>query len=63
MQKYTDVLINKLQISFWNLFLEKINSLKDNEKITIWLSGWSSLDSFYEIIKENFEKIENLISL
>jgi len=42
-------------------FLNSLKSIRNNEKIVIWLSGWNSLKSFYGVIKDNFGFIEKEI--
>lgn len=51
--------INKLQLNkqFFKEFLNSLNSIKENEKIMIGLSGGSSVSSFYTYIKDNYLEI------
>jgi len=50
--------LNKL---FFEEFIDVLNSYENNEIIMIWISGWSSVTSFYNYISENYLKISESI--
>lgn len=57
MNKIINSDLNLLKSSFLKSFFESLEKLKNNDKITIWLSWWNSLKLFYEELKNNFESI------
>jgi len=48
------VVLNKL---FFEEFINILKSYENNKIIMIWLSGWSSVTSFYNYLSENYLKI------
>ncbi len=59
--KIIDKNISNLQESFWDKFSSYLDDLSEKDKIYIWLSWWSSLNSFYEKIAKDFHSISNNI--
>jgi len=55
----SDILeLNKL---FFEEFIDILGNYENNEVIMIWLSGWSSVTSFYNYLSENYLKISENI--
>jgi len=57
LRNITNTNIDSLNKLFFNEFLISLNIFKNNEIIMIWLSGWSSVLSFYEYIFNNYLEI------
>lgn len=51
----------ELQSNFWREFQREIEALSKKTEIYIWLSGWTSFDIFYDILRENFWTLESWI--
>lgn len=49
--------INVLKEDFFNKFLNRLMMFSENENIMIWLSWWTSLDEFYDIILNKYKII------
>jgi len=60
MKKIQNNNLEKLNELFFKEFLRSLEKIK-KDRIIIWLSGWSSVLSFYDYIKNNYTKIPEII--
>jgi 6-phosphogluconolactonase len=57
MKQYIDTNISDLVSEFKQLFTASAQELSSQEKITIWLSGWSSVNHFYAEMVNIFSEL------
>ena len=57
MKQFVDTSAQNLVDNFKKLFISSVQELSFNDKITIWLSGWSSVNHFYAEMENIFSEL------
>ena len=58
MEKFISNDIVNLKNTFFKVFCDSVDALKNQERVVVGLSWWNSIKSFYEILKQGFKDLD-----